>query len=263
MLATRTGTPTPTRTRLTKVVVAGGTGRMGRVMMSQLPQEHDLEIVGGFGSAGERTAGQLLDGADVMVDFTRGPVAPRLIMAALRSGARVVSGTSGITEDAFVSIDQVARDEGLAVFHCPTFRVSSALAMHFARIAARYLDRAEIIETHHDGKADSPSGTAVTIARAIRESRGENMVDAGVRHESLPGARGAEHGGVRIHSLRVAGIFGRHEIVMSAPDEMLRITCEENSREGHASAVARTIREVLKTDRVGLIRGYEQVIGLA
>jgi 4-hydroxy-tetrahydrodipicolinate reductase len=247
---------------VTRVVVAGATGRVGRVMTSGLPQQPGIDVVGGFGSANalaelERLAPQ----ADVLVDFTTGAAAPRLLLAAVEAGLHVVSGTSGLPAQALDELDRALGRATRGGVWAANFAIGGALMMHFARIAARFMDAAEVIELHHDKKVDAPSGTAVQTARDIRAARGTDLPDPQVERWTLEGARGAVDGGVRIHSVRLPGFNAHQEVLFGSLGQVLSIRHDALGREAYLPGVALAVREVPK--RVGLVRGLDTLMGLA
>jgi 4-hydroxy-tetrahydrodipicolinate reductase len=198
----------------------------------------------------------------VLVDFTHLDSAPHLLLDAIKAGVRPVSGTSGLPEDVLSSIDEAARAEGIGAVWAPNFGLGGVLAMHFAQIAARYLDSVEIVEAHHVGKADAPSGTTLQLTRLMEAAHGGNFNDPPVKRQTLAGTRGGVDGGIRVHSLRLPGVLGWHEVIFGGDEELLTIRQESFGRGSYVPAVARAIREVVRPDRVGLIRGYDTVIGL-
>jgi len=196
---------------VTRIIVAGATGRVGRVMMSGLPQYTDLDVIGGFGRANAiDEMERLAPNADVLVDFTTGAAAPELLSVAARLGLHVVSGTSGISADGLGKVDGALREHGRGGVWAANFAIGGALMMYFARVAARFMDAAEVIELHHDKKVDAPSGTAIQTARDIRAARESDLPDPQVERWTLDGSRGAVQGGVRIHSVRLPG-FNAHQ----------------------------------------------------
>src|SRR5438128_10698745 len=175
-------------------------------MLEGLDRQPDIVIVGGFGSANAmQELEKLAPGADVLVDFTSGKAAPEILGAAVAAGLHVVSGTSGLPGKALDELDAALHKAGKGGLWAANFAVGGALMMYFARVAARFMDAAEVIELHHDRKVDAPSGTAVQTARDIRSARGEDLHDPAVERWTLEGSRGAVHGGVRIHSVRLPG----------------------------------------------------------
>lgn len=244
-----------------RVVVAGPHGRMGRVMMDGLPRQDGLTVTAGLARGDD--AAKLFADADVLVEFTHVNSSPDLLHQAIEAGVRPVSGTSGLSEDVLASVDDAARKRGIGAIWAPHFHLGGVLLIHFARIAARYFDSAEIIEAHHATKADAPSGAATEIARIIRAEHGSDMSDPPVRNVKVPDVRGGVHGGVRIHSIRQPGILGSHDLIFAGGHETLTIRHADNSREGFVPTVTTAVRKVMQPDVVGLVRGYDSVIGLS
>ncbi|HEX9269556.1 MAG TPA: 4-hydroxy-tetrahydrodipicolinate reductase [Candidatus Limnocylindria bacterium] len=246
-----------------RVVVAGASGRMGQLMASGLGREPGIEVVGGFHrSDPPATVDRLLGRADALVDFTVPAAAHDILLRAIAAGVRPVSGTSGVTEATLAAVDEAARERGIAAMWAPNFRIGGVLMEHLARIAARTMKTVEIVEAHNDRKKDAPSGTAVSLARAMREARGSDFPDPPVDHEVVRGTRGGVEGGVRIHSLRLPLFVGRHEIVFAGADEILTISHDVFGREAYVPTVALALHEVMRPERVGLIRGAATLFGL-
>jgi 4-hydroxy-tetrahydrodipicolinate reductase len=247
---------------VTRVVVAGATGRVGRVMMSGLPQQPEIEVVGGFGSAGAlRELEALAPRADVLVDFTTGSAAPEILCQAARLGLHVVSGTSGLPGQALDEVDAALRQAGRGGLWAANFAIGAALMMYFARVAARYMEAAEVIELHHDKKVDAPSGTAVQTARDIRAARGRDLPDPPVERWTLEGSRGAVDGGVRIHSVRLPGFNAHQEVLFGSLGQVLSIRHDALGREAYLPGVALAVREVPR--QLGLVQGLDTLMGLS
>jgi 4-hydroxy-tetrahydrodipicolinate reductase len=246
---------------MTRVIVAGATGRVGRVMMTGLGQYPDISITGGFGSTHplEELARLSPDG-DVLVDFTTATAAPEILCAAARAGLHVVSGTSGLSPDAIDTVENALRENGRGGVWAANFAIGGALMMHFARVAARFMDAAEVIELHHDKKVDAPSGTAVQTARDIRAARGSDLPDPEVERWTLEGARGAMDGGVRIHSVRLPGLNAHQEVLFGSLGQTLTIRHDALGRDAYLPGVALAVREVSK--HVGLVRGLDTLMDL-
>jgi len=194
------------------------------------------------------------------VDFTTGAAAPGLLLAAVQAGLHVVSGTSGLASQTLDDLDQALRKANRGGLWAANFAIGGALMMHFARIAARFMDAAEVIELHHDKKVDAPSGTAVQTARDIRAARGTDLPDPRVERWTLEGARGAVDGGVRIHSVRLPGFNAHQEVLFGSVGQVLSIRHDALGREAYLPGVALAVREVPK--RVGLVRGLDTLMGL-
>jgi 4-hydroxy-tetrahydrodipicolinate reductase len=245
---------------MTRVIVAGATGRVGRVMMTGL-SPFNLDVVGGFGSANALAElGRLAPQADVLVDFTTGAAAPDLLCAAALHGLHVVSGTSGLSADALARLDAALKECGRGGVWAANFAIGGALMMYFARVAARFMDAAEVIELHHDKKVDAPSGTAIQTARDIRAAHASELPDPPVERWTLEGSRGAVQGGVRIHSVRLPGLNAHQEVLFGAAGQILSIRHDALGREAYLPGVALAVRDVSK--HVGLINGLDTLMGL-
>ena len=244
-----------------RVIVAGSTGRVGRVMMSGLAEYPDVSVVGGFGHTDalaelERLAPE----TDVLVDFTTGAAAPDLLCSAARLRLHVVSGTSGLSQDSLARVDAALREHHRGGLWAANFAIGGALMMHFARVAARFMDAAEVIELHHDKKVDAPSGTAIQTAREIRAERDGDLPDPQVERWTLEGSRGAVQGGVRIHSVRLPGFNAHQEVLFGSLGQVLSIRHDALGREAYLPGVALALREVPK--HVGLMTGLDTLMGL-
>jgi 4-hydroxy-tetrahydrodipicolinate reductase len=230
-------------------------------MMGGLAQQPDLSVVGGFGSANALAElERLAPAADVLVDFTTGRAAADIVLSAVGLGLHVVSGTSGLPDTALEDLDKALRKANRGGVWAANFAIGGALMMHFARVAARFMDAAEVIELHHDKKVDAPSGTAVQTARDIRAARGSDLPDPSVERWTLEGSRGAVDGGVRIHSVRLPGFNAHQEVLFGSLGQILSIRHDALGREAYLPGVALAAREVPK--RVGLVRGLDTLMGL-
>ncbi len=223
----------------------------------------DIAVVGGFGSANATTElARLARDADVLVDFTTGAAAPPILIAAARAGLHVVSGTSGLPAEALDELDAALRAANRGGIWAANFAIGGALMMHFARVAARFMDAAEVIELHHDRKVDAPSGTAIQTARDIHGARDRDWPDPKTERWTLQGSRGAIDGpgGVRIHSVRLPGFNAHQEVLFGSQGQVLSIRHDALGRDAYLPGVALAVREVPK--RTGLVRGLDTLMGL-
>jgi 4-hydroxy-tetrahydrodipicolinate reductase len=230
-------------------------------MMDGLESQPDIVVVGGFGSTHPlEELNRLAPDADALVDFTTGKGAPAILNAAAAAGLHVVSGTSGLPSAALDELDAELKKYGKGGLWAANFAIGAALMMYFARVAARFMDAAEVIELHHDKKVDAPSGTAVQTAREIRAARGNDLPDPQVERWTLEGARGAVEGGVRIHSVRLPGFNAHQEVLFGSTGQILSIRHDALGRDAYLPGVALALKEVPK--QVGLVRGLDTLMGL-
>ena len=245
-----------------RVGVLGARGRMGQQVCAAVDGAPDLELVA-MVDAGDWLFSVADAGAQVLVDFTHPDVVMDNVRFAVDQGIHAVVGTTGITAERLDTIRTwLADTPELGVLVAPNFGIGAVLSMRFAQLAARYYESAEVIELHHPGKADAPSGTAVRTAELIAQARaGAGLVAApDATTQSLDGARGADVDGVRVHSLRIAGMVAHQEIVFGTEGETLSIRHDSLNRSSFMPGVLLGVRNVAA--RPGLTVGLEPLLGL-
>jgi len=237
------------------VAVVGASGRLGSVITGVVESTPGAELLAALTSK-DRIDRALA--ADVVVDATHPAVSPGIVAAAVERGKRVLVGTSGWSEPRLATLrGQISASPGSAAVVIPNFSLGSALATGFATVAARYFGSAEIIEAHHPGKVDSPSGTAVRTA--------ELMARSAPRPFSAPHAdqraRGQQVGGVPIHSLRLEGVVAKQEVRFGGTGEILTITHETLSSSSYEAGIRASL---LRTAEISdeLVIGLDAVLGL-
>ena len=206
-------------------------------------------------------------GAEVAVDFTVAASARENIAWCVAHGVHAVVGTTGIAADDLAALAAVGPDAGGPaghVFFAPNFAIGAVLMMHFSRLAAAWLPDAEVIEAHHATKRDSPSGTSLATVAGILAGRAaagaEPVPPPPSAVEVVPGARGAERGGVRVHSVRLPGLVAHQEVIFGSQGQTLTIRHDTMDRTAFMPGVLLAIREV--PNRPGLTIGLEQLLGL-
>lgn len=239
-----------------RVAVAGITGRTGRWVAQGLAETPDMELVGGLsrhhggqslkealglpGGAGEKkvwsSLEELLDreGVDVLVDFTVAEAARSLLPQALSRGLKVVSGTTGLGEGDFKALEEAARRHRQVILHAPNFSLGALLLERMAALAARWLPEVEVVEIHHPGKKDRPSGTALALKAAMEK--------AGARQP------------VPLHSVRLPGWVAHHRVLFGSRGEALTLSHDVLSREAFLPGVLVAVRGVMRVETPGLYR---------
>jgi len=244
------------------VAVVGASGRLGSVIARVVEAIPEAELVAALRSADALDAALA---ADVVVDATTPSASPEIVAAAIRAGRRVLVGTSGWSAERIATLrGLVAEHAGSGAVVIPNFSLGSVLATSFAAIAARHFDSAEIVETHHAGKVDSPSGTAVRTAELMAAARSELGPFATPHADQR--ARGQEVGSVPIHSLRLAGVVARQEVVFGGAGEVLTISHDTVSADAYQAGIRAALRraaEVADEVVVGLdvVLGLDQALG--
>jgi 4-hydroxy-tetrahydrodipicolinate reductase len=196
-------------------------------------------------------------GADVVFEVTRLEVSEQVVDYCVANGLKVVVGTSGWSAQKLAALEgKLSASASAAVLVIPNFSIGSMLASSFAAQAAKFFDSIEIVEAHHAGKIDSPSGTAVRTAEMIHEAR-KGMTQpliAGVGQT----ARGEVVAGVPIHSLRLAGVSAKQDIHFGGTSEVLTISHEVSSINSYSHGIMASIQVAAKAS--GLLVGLQSVI---
>ena len=197
-------------------------------------------------------------GVDVAVDFTVLESARTNLERLAAGGIHAVVGTTGF------STEDLERFSGLFdrsnCIIAPNFAISAVLMMHFAAKAAPHFESAEVIELHHDAKVDAPSGTAMMTAQRMAEASADWNPDP-TRTEVLPGARGGlGPAGIRLHSVRLAGLVAHQEVILGSQGQTLTIRQDSYDRSSFMPGMLLAVRSV--ADRPGLTVGLEPLLGL-
>jgi 4-hydroxy-tetrahydrodipicolinate reductase len=249
-------------TEPTRVGVLGARGRMGQQVCKAVEAAPDLDLVATV-DIDDALSGLADAGAKVLVDFTNPDVVMDNLRFAIDQGIHAVVGTTGFTAERLDTVREWLADRsGLGVIVAPNFGVGAVLSMKFAQLAARFYESAEVIELHHAGKVDAPSGTAVRTAALIAEARAEAGLGAvpDATTKSLDGARGAEVDGVRVHAVRAAGLVAHQEIIFGTPGETLTIRHDSLDRVSFMPGVLLAVRSIMS--RPGLTVGIESLLNL-
>ncbi|SCA91884.1 4-hydroxy-tetrahydrodipicolinate reductase [Pseudolactococcus piscium] len=242
-----------------KVIIAGFKGRMGSTAVEMVKEDVNLELVA---LVDPLTNEKVVDGvpvfndktgligfdADVWVDFTIPTVAFDNTKFALENGFCPVVGTTGFTEAQITELITLSKEKKIGGLIAPNFAIGAILLMEFAQKAAQYFPDVEIIELHHDNKKDAPSGTAIKTAELIKETRQPKQQGAADEVETIPGARGAEFDGMRIHSVRLPGLVAHQEVIFGAKGEGLTIRHDSYDRVSFMGGVNIGIKKVVEID---------------
>lgn len=201
-------------------------------------------------------------GAVVAVDFTTPSSVIGNIEWCLENGVHCVVGTTGISDGDLQRLTALAEGAGSNVLIAPNFAIGAVLMMRFAGMAAKWFSHAEIVELHHEGKLDSPSGTSIRTAEAIGKGRSGKEEppsgDGSARSGSMPEARGAQKHGVRIHSVRLPGLVAHQEVIFGGQGQTLSIRHDSIDRSSFMPGVLLAIREV--SNLPGVTLGLESLL---
>ncbi len=207
----------------TRVIVNGAHGKMGTMACATLKEHPDFLLVGELGREDDLRQAIQDSEAQIVVDLTRADSAYKNTLMIIESGAHPVVGTTGLLSKDIQQLKEVSEAKKLGGIIVPNFSISAVLMMRFAAIASRYFPEVEIIEMHHQQKQDAPSGTAIKTAEMIAAARKLQKNKLHTK-ELLPGACGAKHEEIPIHSVRLPGVLARQQVIFGSLGETLTIT---------------------------------------
>ena len=258
-----------------RVIVHGAAGKVGQEVVKAVCGEEDMQLAGAVDLKATNDSLFLPDGSgsipfstdlgdilnrcqpDVMVDFSIARATMPAVRLATEKGVNLVIGTTGFLPDEVKEIEHLTVEHKVGAVMAPNFALGAVLMMHLAKIAAKYLDYAEIIELHHHLKADAPSGTAQMTARAMAEARGKPFLQP---QGKAAASRGELVDGVSVHSVRLPGLMAHQEVILGTSGQTLSIRHDTINRECYTPGVMLAIREVVK--RKGLVYGLDTLLGL-
>lgn len=261
-----------------RVVVHGAQGKVGQEVVKAICHDPELVMAGAIEKQAAEEWLTLPWGAkrvpfsadvasllersrpEVLVDFSIAEATKAMVPVAAKHKVNLVIGTTGLTAEDLANIDRLARANEIGAIVAPNFALGAVVMIYLAKMAAKLFDHAEIIEMHHEQKADAPSGTALSTAKAMLESRGKPFLHPQVQKETLPGTRGGELGGITIHSMRLPGLLAHQEIVLGTAGQTLSLRHDTISRECYMPGVLLAIKKVVKLK--GLTYGLDTLLGL-
>ena len=234
------------------VGIVGATGRMGRLTKELVDQDPNLKLHAALDSRSDMS---MLEGADVVIEFTNPTVSETIAEYAIANSMKLVIGSSGWSEVKLAKLSKMMESKSeAAVLVVPNFSIGSMLAQKFAQEAAKHFLQVEIIESHHAAKIDSPSGTAIRTAELIGKARAQSHLVPG----SDQPARGKMVEGVPIHSVRLPGVSAKQETIFAADNEQLVITHDVTSHRAYSLGILKAIEYVAGSR--GLTVGLDKVI---
>ena len=266
-----------------RVAIAGIRGKMGQEVARSVAAAPGLELVAGIdrrrAQDRELSSGPPLftdaqaccseTRPDVLIDFTHREAALVTVQQAIAHGVRPVIGTTGFAPQELKMFSAELEERGIGGLYAPNFAVGALLMMRFATMAARYLSAAEIVEYHHDGKRDAPSGTArmtaQRMAAAMRDEMARRDETAGRDAESVPRAAQQVESqrfhlvdGVPVHSVRLPGLVAHQEVLFGGEGELLTIRHDSLGRHCFMPGVLLGVRSVMTVR--GLVEGLENFL---
>ncbi len=270
------------------VVINGAAGKMGREVVKAVAQSSDMVLMGAIDTTPEhqgKDAGELAGLSEplevpitnqmeamlayvagerqmqpgVMVDFTHPDGVYDNIRSAIAYGIRPVVGTTGLSPQQLHNLADFAEKASTGCLIIPNFSIGMVLLQQAAVTASQYFDHVEIIELHHNQKADAPSGTAIQTAQMLAEVGKVFNPPQVKEEEKLQGARGSDAGeGIRIHSIRLPGLIAHQEVIFGAAGQVYTLRHDTSDRACYMPGVLLAIRKVqlLKS----LVYGLEKIL---
>jgi 4-hydroxy-tetrahydrodipicolinate reductase len=267
------------------VIVNGATGKMGREVIKAVAQAEDMTLLGAIARSSKyvgQDIGEIIGCGElevpvipdleatlaqaaqerqppVMVDFTHPDVVYNNVRSAIAYGVRPVIGTTGLSVQQITELAEFADKASTGCLIIPNFSIGIVLLQQAAIQASQYFDHVEIIELHHNQKADAPSGTALQTAQLLAEL-GKAFNPLAVKEtEQLPGARGSvAEAGIRIHSVRLPGLVAHQEVMFGAPGQIYTLRHDTSDRACYMPGVLLAIRKV--TQLKSLVYGLEKLL---
>ena len=261
-----------------RVAVLGACGKMGREVVKAVNDAPDMEVVGACDVAfvGEKLSSVTgIPGLDVeireefaamlentrpnvVVDFAK-PFVMANARASMERGAVPIIGTTGLSQSELAELPRLAESTGTAAMVIPNFAVGAVLMMKFAAEAAKYMPDVEIIELHHDRKADAPSGTAIKTAEMIDAARAAANI-AATEPAGSPDdpARGDRRNGVHVHSVRLPGLVAHQEVIFGGQGQILTIRHDSIDRTSFMPGVLLAVRRA--TTIQGFVYGLDKLL---
>jgi 4-hydroxy-tetrahydrodipicolinate reductase len=250
-----------------RVGVVGAAGKMGSTVCDAVAAADGLELVAAVDT---QNSGAMVHGitiasdlkaladakAEVVVDFTVAAAARTTLPWLALHGMHAVVGTTGFTDDDFDAFRKAFTGSNCVI--AANFAIGAVLMMKFAEQAAPFFETAEIIEFHHNAKADAPSGTALVTAQRMAAASSEWAEDP-TKHEIIPGARGGVGpAGIHVHGVRMVGMTASQEVILGTAGQTLVIRHDSNDRVSFMPGVVLACRRIAES--TGLTFGIDQYL---
>ncbi len=240
-----------------RVLVNGALGRMGTEVVQVLKDNSQFNLVGTCGKGDDLSKAIQQSQADVVVDFTNANVVFENSQKILAAGARPVIGTTGLMPPQIKQLQAMAAKQKIGGIIAPNFSLGGVLMMKYATQWIKYFPNVEIIELHHDGKLEAPSGTAMRTAQTLSALRGQHAESKSER-VLVEGARGATVEGIHVHSIRLPGLVAHQEIIFGGVDETLTVRHDSIHRRCFMPGVLLACEKVMSLNE--LVYGLEHII---
>jgi len=240
-----------------RILLNGATGKMGQSTVKTIQANSDFDLVATPTRQEDLNAAIKASKPDVVIDFTNAEAVFKNSKIILDAGVRPVIGTSGLRQNEIAELQSLAKTKKLGGIIAPNFSLGAVLLMKHSREIVKYFPHVEVIEMHHNKKADSPSGTSMRTAEMLAEQR-QIPNDPQTKRENVPGARGATYQSVPIHSIRLPGVMAHEQVIFGAIGETLTLSHNSIDRECFMPGVCLAVRKVMELNQ--LVYGLEEIL---
>ncbi len=241
-----------------KILVNGAFGRMGQTTTKWITEHSQFELVGQTGREYDLKKSIHDSRADIVIDFTHPDSVYQNSLNIIEAGARPVIGTSGLKIDQIHSLQQRCLELKRGGLIAPNFSLGAVLMMKYAKEIVKYMPHVEIIELHHDGKADSPSGTSMRTAEMLASACSIVNTPEIASHETIAGARGACYRNIPIHAVRLPGLLAHQQIIFGSNGETLMLKHDSLDRQCFMQGISIACEKVMKLNQ--LVYGLEEIL---
>lgn len=242
-----------------RVIVNGSEGKVGREIVRAVKLDNELELVGQTDINDNLAESINLNKSNVVIDFTHPKAAYKNAETIIHNKCNAVVGTTGISPEQREKLETLAVENQVGILIAPNFCIGAVLMMKFAAEAAKYMPNIEIIEYHHDQKADSPSGTAIITAEKINEHVDHTNPPSVIGKEILSeNSQGAKVKNIRIHAVRLPGFVASQEVILGDMGQTLKIRHDTINREAFLPGILQATRKII--GKTGMFYGLETLI---
>ncbi len=240
-----------------KVMVSGAHGRMGQETVKAVQNAAQFQLVGTADRQDDLAKLIHQHQPNIIVDFSTPESVYKNVEIMIENHVHPVIGTTGLTPDQISKLKKQCDEKKLGAIIAPNFSLGAVLLMKYAADAARYFSHVEIIELHHDGKADAPSGTAIKAAEMIADTC-DKVITQKPQKENIPGSRGALHQEIPIHAIRLPGLMAHLQVMFGSSGETLTLKHDTINRECYMPGVLLACEKVMKLNH--LVYGLENLL---
>lgn len=241
-----------------RVLVNGAKGKMGQAVVKAIADYPELSLVGEVSHNQDLATEIKKSNPNVVVDFTNADSVLKNIQTIITAGVHPVIGTSGLLGEQVKKLQQQCEQLKLGGIIAPNFSIGAVLMMKYAEETAKYFPHVEIIEMHHNGKLDSPSGTAIRTAELIAAGRTNTVAPLKNTRETISGARGAHYQDIPIHAIRLPGLVAHQQVIFGGIGETLTLRHDSIDRQCFMPGVMLACKKV--TTLKNLVYGLEYIL---